>query len=89
MYTEAAMIKALGKTRWAKVEDYDYSGGVIDLALKLPWTDPDDQGTVWVCEPEYHEMTKTEVVRELKGFIDGAVHDWDLCPYHPDGTFKR
>lgn len=89
MYTEAAMKKALGKARWEKVQDYDFTCGVMDFAFKLPWTHPGYQTTTWVCEPGYYEMTKKEVVEELKDFIDALVHDWDLCPYNPDGTNKE
>lgn len=88
MYTEAAMKKTLGKARWEKVADYDYSGGVIDIAFKLPWIHPQYVTTVWVCEPGYYDMTKKEIVDEAKDFIDNLVHDWDLCPYNPDGTMK-
>ena len=88
MFTEAEMKKALGVKRWEKVEDYSFSCGVMDFAFKLPWTHPGYGTTTWVCEPEYNQMTKKDVVDDLKYFIDGLEHDWDLCPYLPNGDSK-
>lgn len=88
MYTEAEMKKALGKKRWEKVQAYDYECGVMDFLFKLPWTHPGYGTTTWVCDPHYNEMTKKQVVEELKWFIDDMVEDWDLCPYKADGKPK-
>lgn len=87
-YSMESMKKALGKTRWEKVDDYDFSGGVIDFAFKLPWTHRGYGTTTWVCEPEHDEMTKKDVVDDLKYFIDSLEHDWELCPYNKDGSNK-
>jgi len=89
MYTEAQMKKALGAKRWEKVQDFDYSGSVIDIAFKLPWTNPGHGTTTWVCEPGYYDMTKKDVVTELKYFIDEMVCDWDVCPYDSNGNIKE
>lgn len=87
-YSESQMRKALGKARWAKVEDYSFDGTTIDIAFKLPFTHPTYATTVYVNEPYYNEMTVRETLDDIKYFIDGLVADWDLCPYNADGTYK-
>lgn len=87
MYTEAAMKKALGKKRWEWVADYDWDGETIDMWFKLPLTTKHGT-TCYVCQPFYHEMTKAQVIEEIKYEIDTADYDWDHCPYNPDGTMK-
>lgn len=89
-YSAQKMQKALGKKRWEKIEDYDFSDGcTIDIAMKLPYTNAGYQTTVYVNQPDYNEMTFAETVADIKYFIDGCVADWDLCPYLPDGSFKK
>lgn len=87
MYTEADMKKALGKKRWEWIADYDWNGETIDILFKLPMTTM--QGTTcYVNQPFENEMTKAEVVEEIKFEMDTATTTWDECPYHPDGTHK-
>lgn len=89
-YSAQKMQKALGKARWEKIQDYDFSDGVtIDFAMKLPFTNASYGTTVYVNQPEYNEMTFAETVADIKYFIDGCVADWDLCPYLPDGSYKK
>ena len=71
MYTEAAMRKALGKKRWEKVEDYSYSCGVIDIMFLKPWKNVSYDCTIYVCEPDANDMTRNEVINDIKYFIDG------------------
>ena len=90
MYEAEKMKKLLGKKRWDRVEDYSYDCGVIDIAFKLPWYNPDYAQTIYVVEPNGwgEPMSQKEVVDDIKYFIDGMVCDWDQCPYNPDGTNK-
>ena len=77
-FTPAAIKKAIGAKRWAKVEACDFDCGVLDLMFKPGWVHPGYALTTFVLEPGYHEMTKTAVIAELKDFIDDMVYDDDL-----------
>ena len=87
MFTEAQMKKALGVKRWAWVQDYSFECGTIDILFKLPLTTMNGT-TTYVCEPGYYEMTKKDVIEEIKRDIDTATFTWDQCPYHPNGDAK-
>jgi len=77
-FTPAAIKKAIGAKRWAKVEACDFDCGVLDLMFKPGWVHPGYALTTFVLEPGYHEMTKTAVIAELKDFIDDMIYDDDL-----------
>ena len=77
-FTPAAIKKAIGAKRWAKVEACDFDCGVLDLMFKPGWVHPGYAQTVYVIEPGYWEMTKTAVIAELKDFIDDMIYDDDL-----------
>ena len=87
MYTEAAMKKALGKKRWEWVADYSWDGETIDMWFKLPMT-TNDGATCYILQPFYHEMTKAQVLEEIKNDMDFATTTWEECPYNSDGTMK-
>ena len=71
MYSETAMKKALGKTRWAKVEEYDWDGQTIDIMFLFPWKNRLYDQTIYVCQPFEIDMTKKDVIDDIKYFIDG------------------
>ena len=77
-FTPAAIKKAIGANRWAKVQACDFECGVLDLIFKPGWVHPGYHLTTFVLEPGYHEMTKTAVIAELKDFIDDMIYDDDL-----------
>jgi hypothetical protein len=70
MYSEVEMKKILGKARWAKIEEYDWDGETIDVMFLFPWKNRLYDQTIWVCQPYEMEMTKKDVVEDLKYFID-------------------
>lgn len=89
-YSAEKMQKALGKKRWQKIADYDFSDGMtIDIMMKLPFTNPSYGTTVYVNQPDYNDMTFSETIADIKYFIDGCIADWNICPYNPDGTMKQ
>ena len=87
MYTEAQMKKALGAKRWAWVQDYSFECDTIDILFKLPLTTVHGT-TCYVCQPFEHEMTKKQVIDEIKYEMDTATFTWDECPYLPNGDNK-
>ncbi len=88
MYTEAAMKKALGKKRWEWIADYDWDGETIDILFKLPLTTMHGT-TCYVNQPFENEMTKAQVLEELKHEMDTATFTWEQCPYDQDGNHKE
>ena len=70
MYTPDKMQTALGKKRFAKIADYSFSCGVIDIAFKEPWIHPSYFETVFTLSPFYHGYTRQQTIQEIKNFID-------------------
>ena len=63
-FTPAAIKKAIGAKRWAKVQACDFECGVLDIMFKPGWVHPGYALTTFVLEP--------------KDFIDEMIYDDDL-----------
>ena len=87
-FSPTAIKKAIGGKRWAKIQECDFECGVLDIMFKPGWVHPGYAQTLYVIEPDWHEMTKADVITDLIYFIDDMIYDedlWDRVVY-PNGT---
>ena len=75
MFDENSMKKAIGKKRWAKIQDYRFDCGVIDIAFKCPWLHEGYDETIFVYDVFSYGATKSEVINELKDWIDSLTQN--------------